>query len=140
MVFYSLYTFSGDTVSRLVKIKKFIKDIVIDAWKPDCIIMEDIQQQHGAVLTYKILAMLLGVIEVTCAENEIPYEVVSPNVWRKYAGTCGKTRREEKLLSVAIVKDKYGVNVTDDIAEAILIGQYGSKTHKREYKLAFGTK
>ena len=42
--------------------------------------MEDIQQQHGAVMTFKILAMLLGVIEVTCAENEIPYEVVSPNV------------------------------------------------------------
>jgi hypothetical protein len=42
--------------------------------------MEDIQQQHGAVLTYKILAMLLGILEVVCAENNILYEVVSPNV------------------------------------------------------------
>lgn len=42
--------------------------------------MEDIQQQHGAVLTYKILAMLLGILEVTCAEKGIQYEVVSPNV------------------------------------------------------------
>lgn len=42
--------------------------------------MEDIQQQHGAVLTYKILAMLLGVIETTCAENAVQYEVVSPNI------------------------------------------------------------
>lgn len=102
--------------------------------------MEDIQQQHGAVLTYKILAMLLGIIETTCAENSIPYEVVNPNVWRKYAGTCGKSRREEKLLSIATVKAKYNINVTDDVAEAILIGQYGSKVHKREYKLAFGSK
>ena len=140
MVFYSLYTFTGDAVSRLVKIKKFINDIVINAWKPDFIVMEDIQQQHGAVMTFKILAMLLGVIEVTCAENNIEYEVVSPNVWRKYAGTCGKTRKEEKLLSMAVVKEKYGVTVTDDIAEAILIGQYGSRVHKKEYKLAFGSK
>lgn len=140
MVFYSLYTFTGDAVSRLVKIKKFINDIVINVWKPDFIVMEDIQQQHGAVMTFKILAMLLGVIEVTCAENNIEYEVVSPNVWRKYAGTCGKTRKEEKLLSMAVVKEKYGVTVTDDIAEAILIGQYGSRVHKKEYKLAFGSK
>lgn len=140
MVFYSLYTFSGDTVSRLVKIKKFIQEIVIDAWQPNYIVMEDIQQQHGAVITYKILAMLLGIIEVACAENEIPYEVVSPNVWRKYAGTCGKNRKEEKMLSVAVVKEKYNINVSDDVAEAILIGQYGSRVHKQDYELAFGSK
>ncbi len=125
-------------VNRLVKIKKFINNIVIDAWKPDYIIMEDIQQQHGAVLTYKVLAMLLGIIEVTCAEKEVPHEIVSPNVWRKFAGTCGKTRQEEKMLSVATVKQKYGVAVSDDVAEAILIGQYGSRVHKKEYPLAFG--
>lgn len=140
LVFYSLYNFSGDTVSRLIKIKKFVQDIVINNWHPDYIVMEDIQQQHGAVLTYKILAMLLGILEVICAENNIFYEVVSPNVWRKYAGTCGKNRREEKLLSIAIVKEKYNITVNDDVAEAILIGQYGSRIHKKEYKLAFGSK
>lgn len=138
LVFYSLYTFTGDTVNRLVKIRKFVQDIVINAWKPDFIIMEDIQQQHGAVVTFKILAMLLGNLEELCAEKNIPYEVVSPNVWRKYAGTAGKTRREEKLLSVAVVKEKYNITVTDDVAEAILIGQYGSRVHKRDYGLAFG--
>lgn len=140
LVFSSLYNFSGDTVSRLIKIKKFVQDIVINNWHPDYIVMEDIQQQHGAVLTYKILAMLLGILEVICVENNISYEIVSPNVWRKYAGTCGKNRREEKLLSVAIVKEKYNIIVNDDVAEAILIGQYGSRVHKKEYKLAFGSK
>ena len=42
--------------------------------------MEDIQYQYGNVLTYKILAMLLGVLEMICTEEKIPYEVVSPNV------------------------------------------------------------
>ena len=138
LVFYSLYNFTGDLVSRLLKIKQFIQQIVIDSWKPDFIVMEDIQQQHGAIITYKILAMLLGVIEVTCKENNIKYEVVSPNTWRKYAGTCGKNRKEEKILSVAKVKEKFGINVSDDIAEAILIGNYAVRTHQKEYPQAFG--
>lgn len=137
LVFYSLYNFTGDLVSRLLKIKQFVQQIVIDNWKPDFIIMEDIQQQHGAIITYKILAMLLGVIEVVCKENGIKYEVVSPNTWRKYAGTCGKNRKEEKILSVAKVKEKFGINVSDDVAEAILIGNYAIRTHQREYPQAF---
>lgn len=100
--------------------------------------MEDIQYQYGAVLTYKILAMLLGVIEVACNEANVKYEVVSPNVWRKYAGTAGKSRREEKMLSVAVVREKYGVKVSDDVAEAILIGRYGAMNHKPKIKMAFG--
>ena len=138
LVFYSLYTFSGDVVSRLTKIKKFITEIVLPLWQPDYVVMEDIQYQYGAVLTYKILAMLLGVIEVACNEANVKYEVVSPNVWRKYAGTAGKSRREEKMLSVAVVHEKYGVKVSDDVAEAILIGRYGAMNHKPEIKMAFG--
>lgn len=73
--------------------------------------------------------MLLGVVELACYTNKVEYEVVSPNVWRKYAGTCGKTRTQEKQLSVAMVKEKYGVRVNDDVAEAILIGRYGAQMH-----------
>ena len=138
LVFFNLYTFTGRVNQRLAQIKKFIETIVIDQWQPNYIVFEDIQYQYGAVLTYKILAMLLGVIETLCTEKNIPYEVVSPNVWRKYAGTCGKTRLQEKQLSVIMVKEKYGVRVNDDTAEAILIGRYGAQMHKGEMKMAFG--
>ena len=137
LIFYTLYTFSGDLNARLVKAQKLVRDIVIAKWEPDLIIMEDIQYQNG-ILTYKVLAMLLGILQTICAENDIPFEVVSPNVWRKFAGTCGKTRREEKLLSVAVVKEKYNIKVIDDVAEAILIGRYGVMTHKAEIPMAFG--
>lgn len=140
LIYYSLYQFSGDLVSRLVKAQKLVRDVVIDKWKPDFIIMEDIQYQNG-ILTYKVLAMLLGVIQTICSEKEIPFECVSPNVWRKYAGTCGKTRREEKMLSVAVVKEKYNIKVSDDVAEAILIGRYGVMTHGGvKISMAFGEK
>ena len=135
--FFNLYTFNGLLKDRLVRIKKFVEDIVIKEWKPDFIVMEDIQYQWGAVLTFKVLAELLGVLETVCTEHGIPYEVVSPNVWRKYAGTCGKTRLQEKQLSVIVVQEKYGVKVNNDVAEAILIGRYGVHSH-HQIRNAFG--
>lgn len=138
LVFYSLYTFSGDMLSRLTKIKKFVSDIVLKEWKPDFVMMEDIQYQKNGILTFKVLAMLLGIIQVSCSEVDVPFEAVSPNVWRKYAGTAGKDRRQEKLLSVAVVKEKYDIKVSDDVAEAILIGHYGARMHKKDPGLAFG--
>jgi hypothetical protein len=100
--------------------------------------MEDIQYQANGILTFKILAMLLGIIQEVCCENNIEFDVVQPNVWRKYAGTNGKNRREEKILSVAKVKEKFGINVSDDVAEAILIGIYGTRTHAPKITMAFG--
>jgi hypothetical protein len=42
--------------------------------------MEDIQYQQNGILTFKVLAMLLGVVQTCCAAAHIPYEAVSPNV------------------------------------------------------------
>ena len=138
LVFYNLYRFSGDLGARLVKIRKLIQDVVIREWCPDFICYEDIQYQHNGILTFKVLAMLLGVVKEVAAENDIETEVVSPNVWRKYAGTAGKDRRTEKMLSKAKVKEKYNIDVSDDVAEAILIGSYAVKVHLHPITTAFG--
>lgn len=138
LVYYGLYKFSGTVDTRLTSIAAFIRDVVIKEWRPDYVCFEDIQYEHN-IMTFKILAQLIGVITVLCRENNIDYEIVSPNSWRKYAGTCGKTRREEKMLSIAKVKESYNINVTDDIAEAILIGRYAVRTnYKSKHDLAFG--
>lgn len=139
LVYYNLYVFTGDLNNRLVKIDNFLRETVLKYWEPDFIVMEDIQYQNG-VLTFKVLAMLLGITQTACAAAKVPFEVVSPNVWRKYAGTNGKNRQEEKMLSVAAVHQKYGVKVSDDVAEAILIGRYGASHHGPEIKMAFGKK
>lgn len=137
LVYYKLFTFTGALPNRLSKIRRMIDEIVAKQWKPDYIVFEDIQYQNGYI-TFKTLAMLLGIVTEACQSNDIPYECVSPNVWRKYAGTCGKTRQEEKILSIAIVKEKYNVSVVDDVAEAILIGRYGAAIHRPETQMAFG--
>ena len=67
-------------IHRLIKIKKFIEEVVIPQWKPDFIVMEDIQYQQNGLTTYKVLAMLLGLIQVQLVEQGVKYEVVSPNV------------------------------------------------------------
>ena len=41
--------------------------------------MEDIQYQNG-ILTFKVLAMLLGVVQTACERLNVPFEVVAPNV------------------------------------------------------------
>ena len=43
-------------------------------------------------------------------------------------------------MTIAFVKEKYGIRVNDDVAEAILIGRYGAHVHKEELTLAFGRK
>ena len=137
LIFYNLYVFSGALNARMVKIKRLLENVIIPEWEPDFIVFEDIQMQNGYI-TFKVLAGLLGLIETICGDKEVPYEVVSPNVWRKFAGTCGKTRAEEKKLSIAVVQEKYGIKVSDDVAEAILIGRYGAMAHKPSVNMAFG--
>lgn len=124
LVYYSLYKFSGLLADRLVDITKFVRDVVIKGWCPDYICFEDIQYEKS-VITFKILAELIGILTELCREANIKYEIVSPNVWRRYANTAGKDRRTEKRLSIAKVKECYNItNITDDVAEAILIGRY----------------
>ena len=134
LVFYNLYSFSGDLSCRLMKIRLLIK-MIIENWQPDYIFMEDIQYQNNA-LTFKTLAMLLGVIQELCYESKVGHEVVLPMVWRKHNGIAGKSRKEEKKAAQDLVFKKYGINVSDDVAEAILIGRYGTMI-KNQIKWAF---
>ena len=42
--------------------------------------MEDIQYQTNGLMTFKVLAMLLGIVETACGKMGAPFETVSPNV------------------------------------------------------------
>ena len=42
------------------------------------------------------------------------------------------------MLSIAKVKEKFSVTVSDDVAEAILIGMYGVRIHAPKVQMAFG--
>lgn len=123
LIFQQLYTYTGDTVTRMVKNRDFIEDVVIKQWQPDMVILEDIQYQNN-ILTFKTLAMLLGSSLISCAKAGIKTELVLSKVWRSNFMINGKTRIEQKKQAIDMVKTMYGLNVTDDEAEAILLGKY----------------
>lgn len=128
-------TKSNEQDIRIEEVKNYLINM-IDFWKPDKVILEDIQlQQFGTkssnniegVTTFKTLARLQGVLINTLLEYEIPYEVVHTAVWREHCGVKGKSRSDKKRSAQLIVKDIYNVNVTQDEADAICIGLYGSQ-------------
>ena len=43
-------------------------------------------------------------------------------------GVKGRARSDRKRSAQLIIKEKYGVQVTDDEADAVLIGQYAVDT------------
>ena len=73
--------------------------------------------------------MLQGIIQVAAKKVDIPYEVVLAKVWRSGLGLWGKNRQEEKAVSKAKVKEWFGIDAQEDVAEAILIGKYATKTY-----------
>lgn len=137
LVYYHLYHYEGDTISRMVNNRKFIEEIVIDQWEPDLIVLEDIQYQNN-ISTFKTLAMLLGSSLVSCAAKKVKTETVMSKVWRSHFMINGKGRIEEKKQAIDKVKIMYNLTVNDDTAEAILLGKYAvDKLKIREVKKLF---
>ena len=122
LVHYELANFEGETIDRLIANRDYINYTIIKKWKPDLVVLEDIQLQDN-VQTFKYLAMLRGSTEIVLRENGINYEIVSSAKWRSHFMISGK-RVAEKAQAIDKVMSMYNVVVTDDIAEAILIGKY----------------
>ena len=123
LIYYHLYHYEGDTITRMVNNRRFIEETVISKWQPDLIVLEDIQYQNN-ISTFKTLAMLLGSSLVSCAAKHTRTELVLSKVWRSHFMINGKGRIEEKKQAIDKVKLMYHINVTDDVAEAILLGKY----------------
>ena len=138
LTFYHLYQYDGDTITRMVNNRQFLENVVIDLWQADMIVIEDIQYQNNNIMTFKTLAMLLGSSLVSCAAKHIKVETVLSKVWRSNFMIGGKTRIEQKKQAIDKVKLMYGIDVVDDIAEAILLGKYAvDKLNVKEVKKLF---
>ena len=128
------------SADKISKTKQWAASM-IQMWKPDQVIFEDIQLQKydggEQVLTYKKLAHLQGVLENYCYENGFIYKIVPPATWRAYNKVKGKTRTDKKTSAQMIVKSLYDVKVTQDEADAILIGRWAAQDRKRNAMIQF---
>lgn len=124
LIYFKLFEFkSNNHIQRLNEIRDLFEQEIIPIWDPDFIQFEDIQLQksHAA---YEILIKLVGVIEMSAYKFNTDYEKTRANVWRSHFGINLKDRSKEKQRAIQMVYDMYGIQVSDDVAEAILIGKY----------------
>lgn len=128
LVYYDVIQFVGETEERLVKIFNFLQ-YFIEVCEPDFVMFEDIQlQANGASQTmfntFKVLAELMGVVKMVLTKNKIRHECVLNKVWQSQFNIAGKQRMEQKKNVMKKVKQLFDIDVTDDVADAILIGKY----------------
>lgn len=79
------------------------------------------------VVTFKKLAHVQGALIITCIEENIPYTIVPAATWRKTCNVKGRVRSDYKPAAQKHVLEKYGIQATEDEADAICIGEHGTK-------------
>ena len=86
------------------------------------IVAEDIFKGRNAQ-TFKVLAKHQAIVELACLQHSIPLKLVSAIQWRKSLGWGRLKRAEAKKKAIVTVEELYGMKVSDDIAEAVLLGK-----------------
>jgi len=98
---------------------------LIECYSPTVVVTEmTVVVRNPAV--QRMLTMILGAVYGNCVVNDIDYYSLRPTEWRKLIdpGKKPKKRDELKEWSKQKVFELYGIdNVTDDVSDAILIGQ-----------------
>lgn len=113
-----------DLVARLHNIKLYVLAL-IKQYDIQKLYLEDIQYQSQAgVTTYKVLAELIGVLQELAIENQIPVELIHSQSWKSTCGIKGRARAEQKANAQKHVKEIYNLDVTQDEADAICIGEH----------------
>lgn len=135
LISYGKWTSTGiDSVSRIAQTKQWVASM-IDKWKPNQVILEDIQLQKNEkdddmVWTFKTLAHLQGVLINYFYEMRVNFDVVAVATWRNFSEIKGKTRTDKKKNAQLKVKRFYDISITQDEADAILIGRWAA--HKKK--------
>lgn len=123
LIYYKEFTLNkrDDILTRIDCVLKEIAN-QIKEHKPDVVVIEDIQFQNNAQ-TFKKLAWLQGIIIYYLKRKNIEYDIIAPSVWRKKNQIRGRLRKEQKANAIIFVQNHYGIKLTDDVAEAILLGR-----------------
>lgn len=121
---------STDLIKRIYIMKDGIKEI-IENYNIEKIIIEEVRPEGGFgvgnIQTHRALMWLQAGIAFMLHDEfkKLNLEYIYPSEWRAKCGIKngrGVKRQSAKVLDVAFVKENYGVDVNDDIADAICIG------------------
>lgn len=120
-----------DIGERLFYIKNQVNNLIFK-YEIDELVFEDIQFQKSVngisvpenVKTFKMLAMVFGIIYELCVELKIPRTAVLSATWKSKLGIKGKQRNDQKKDAQRFVKEQYNIKCTQDECDAICIGTY----------------
>lgn len=116
-----------DTDKRMREMMRKIK-WQLDVYKPDMIVMEECLMTNN-IKVVKVLSYIAGTIISWADENDVEFRFQLPTAWRKKVGIVQnkKVKRETlKQEAIDMVKEMFGLDVTDDESEAILIAYSAS--------------
>ena len=86
------------------------------------VFIEGVQNQRNPKV-FEILAKLAGSLEVMLHESGYIVNVVKASEWRKRVGIKGRKRADVKKEAIEMVKEIYGLDVSEDEAEAVLFAR-----------------
>ena len=86
------------------------------------VFIEGVQIQRNPKV-YEILAKLAGSLEIMLYESGYLVNVVKASEWRKKVGIKGRKRADVKKEAIEMVKEIYGLDVSEDESEAILFAR-----------------
>ena len=111
-------------VERIKQMNGKIIQLINDN-NPDFVVFEDVQFQRS-YQTYQQLSQLQGVIMANLFDQNLGFQIIEPSGWKSFCGIKGKKREEQKKNTQEFVKNKYGIDVSEDEADAIGIGVWAS--------------
>lgn len=118
-----------DSKERLVEMMNGIKELFYSE-KPDfCVIETQVIIRNPKTL--RVLTMLTGAVFFMCMANCTTFEQLSPSEWRKIIQPVGRPRKRQELKEWSIKKcvELFGIEVNDDEADAVLIGEAFSRCY-----------
>lgn len=127
LVYYNCVTSSSqNTFKRIHKMAEAV-DNLIQEYKPDQVIIEDVfpEDVRNNRSVFNTLMYLQGYIMEVLNNHNIKPKFVTASHWRTACGiSTGRGIRRESLkpADVKFVKDQFGIDVNNDIADAIGIG------------------
>lgn len=131
LVEYGRFNHDGeiiDRMSHMVESMINLTDKYIEQYPKEKVqvVIEDIQLQRNA-LTFKQLAQLQGAVLISFFDKykECP-TVYSSSTWKSWNKVEGKGRAAQKRDAQKKIEESYGVKVTQDEADSILLGRYAA--------------
>lgn len=110
-----------DAEERIKKMCLSITALIFDK-SPNHVVIEQMPSTRNAD-TVRKLSRIIGAVYYYCISENIDYSEMPCSTWRKLVGIGSSKRDKAKADSIARVLQKYKLDINDDEADAINIGE-----------------